>query len=80
MQSLICDQPFVHHQKLALINVILPGKISHSSYVPDNDANYVITPRFKIHSIGHGVITSYKSKAIKLPTIQKAYANMDKRI
>jgi hypothetical protein len=34
----------------------------------------------QIHSIGHGVITSYRSKAIKLPTRQKAYAKMDRRI
>jgi len=34
----------------------------------------------QIHSIGHGVITSYRSKAIKLPTRQKAYAKMDRII
>jgi hypothetical protein len=34
----------------------------------------------QIHSIGHGVIISYISKAIKLSTIQKAYENMDRRI
>ena len=34
----------------------------------------------QIHSIGHGIITSYRSKVIKLPTRNKAYANMDKRI
>jgi hypothetical protein len=34
----------------------------------------------QIHSIGHGVITSYRSKAINMPTRQKAYAKMDRRI
>jgi hypothetical protein len=31
----------------------------------------------QIHSIGHGVITSYRSKAIKMPTRQKDYGKMD---
>jgi hypothetical protein len=34
----------------------------------------------QIHSIGHGVITSYRSKAIELPTRKKDYAKMDRRI
>jgi hypothetical protein len=34
----------------------------------------------QIHSIGHGVITSYRSKAIMFPTRKKAYENMDRRI
>jgi hypothetical protein len=34
----------------------------------------------QIHSIGHGFITSYRSKAIEFPTRQKAYAKMDRRI
>jgi hypothetical protein len=34
----------------------------------------------QIHSIGHGVITFCRSQAIRLPTRQKAYAKMGRRI
>jgi hypothetical protein len=34
----------------------------------------------QMHSIGHGVITFYRSKEIRLPTRQKAYARMGRRI
>jgi hypothetical protein len=33
-----------------------------------------------MHSIGHGVITFCRSKAMRLPTRQKDYANMGRRI
>jgi hypothetical protein len=32
------------------------------------------------NSIGHGFITSYRLKEIKLPTRKKAYEKMDRRI
>jgi hypothetical protein len=34
----------------------------------------------QIHSIGHGVITFFRSRVIGLPTRQKAYAKMGRRI
>jgi hypothetical protein len=34
----------------------------------------------KIHSIGHRVITFGRSQEIRLPTKQKDYAKMDRRI
>jgi hypothetical protein len=34
----------------------------------------------QIHSTGHGFITFCRSQAIMLPTRQKAYAKMDRRV
>jgi len=34
----------------------------------------------QIHFIGHGFITLCRSQEIRLPTRQKAYANMGRRI